>query len=173
MIVLRQGSELLVIGKSHDVVIAEWERISQAARSAGIELRPGYAPNETDVNGWEREVAEFGVGVADNKITIMMTNRAYDVLEFELDKAACLTSPQRSARFAVEQWLCCQAPALESQDKTYTIAKMIRVVHRTGFATAISEAELSAAFDGNLQRWICKRDDEHPELFVQAVDARS
>lgn len=173
VITLRQGSELLVMGKSHDVVTSEWNRVSQTARQAGFELCPWYEPEKTDLNGWEREVAGFGVGVADNEVTIMMPVRAYADLEFKLEKAACSPNPQRGARFAIEHWLSWQAPGLESQAKTKTIAKMGQVVRRTGFAAVISELELSAAYDRNLQRWICDRDDEHIESFLQAVDACS
>lgn len=173
VITLRQGSELLVMGKSHDVVTSEWNRVSQTARQAGFELCPRYEPEQTDLNGWEREVAGFGVGVADNEVTIMMPVRAYADLEFKLEKAACSPNPQRGARFAIEHWLSWQAPGLESQAKTDTIAEMSQVVRRTGFAAVISELELSAAYDRNLQRWICDRDDEHIESFLQAVDACS
>lgn len=166
LLIMRQGAEVFVTGTSHKAVVAEWTRISHAAKEADLELRPWEDPAETAFDGWWRNVAGFGFGVAENKVSISILDSSYAVLESELEGAACSHNPHFRARFAIEGWLKRHAPGIELQNEDETLAELRRVLNRTGFASLSKDRELYAALDRAKQRWINDRDDEHDESFI-------
>lgn len=166
LVALRQGADLIVTGKSHAAVMSEWTRISQAAKEAEMELQPWDDSVETDLNGWQRDVAGFGFGVAENKVSISILDDSYETLELKLEEAACSRNSNFRTHLAVEGWLHRHAPGLDRQNEDEVLAELKSILNRTGFASLIRDRELSAALDRAQQRYIKDRDDEHDESFM-------